>query len=106
MRGAIIVFSCLLLAFAWAGAGAPLRASDLEPPRQDYTDDRQEVADFCYEQRRICRKICRLRFRDDDVGCPQSCDARVARCRKTGCYRWTDPDYLIAQRFGGFQCMQ
>ena len=60
------------------------------------------MAQFCYEQRLICRKICDLhsRFEDRFDGCPQSCDSRELRCVTTACYRWTEPDFLIAERFG------
>ena len=113
MRWAILLFCYLVLAFTIAGAGTPLLASDLEPPRQTYPGDgprseaapiEREVAEFCLGQRRICRKVCYLRFRDDLVGCPQSCESRVTRCIKKGCYRWTEPEFVIAENFGGYQC--
>ena len=66
--------------------------------------DKTEVAAFCYRQRQICRKVCALRFRNDLVGCPQSCESRVIRCNRIACYKWTDPEFLIAEKFGGFQC--
>jgi hypothetical protein len=115
MRWANLFFCCIFLAFTIVGGGTPLLASDLEPPRQSYPDDRQssdngqsetDAVEFCDTQGQICRKICRLRFRDDLVGCPQSCETRVGRCTKTGCFRWTEPDFLIAERFGGFKCAQ
>ena len=117
MRWANLLLCCLFLAFTLAGASAPLLASDLKSPRQTYPDDRpdgndalhaQEVAEFCHGQRRICRKICDLRSRFEDRfdGCPQSCESREGRCTRTGCYRWTEPEFLIAERFGGYQCHQ
>jgi hypothetical protein len=106
---------CLLLAITFMSTGAPLHASDLGQPRGAYPEDRphhgklrkqREVAAFCYEQRRICRKICNLRSNFDDRfdGCPQSCESRELRCNATACYKWTEPDFLIAERFGGFKC--
>jgi hypothetical protein len=117
VRGASLLFCCLFLAFTFAGASAPVLASDLKSPRQAYPDDRsysddasaeEKVADFCYDQRRICRKICTLRSRFEDRfdGCPQSCESREIRCARTACYRWTEPEFLIAERFGGYQCLQ
>ena len=117
MRWANLLFCCLFLAFAFARASAPLFASDLEPPRQANPHDRphsgkaskeEEVAEFCYRQRRICRKICDLRshFEDRFDGCPPSCESREIRCGRTGCYRWTEPEFLIAERFGGYKCSQ
>jgi hypothetical protein len=114
MRWAGLLWCCLFLAFSMAGAAGPLLAADLKTPREAYPDerrpsaraDKEDIADFCYRQRQICRKICYLRFRDDLVGCPQSCDSREGRCTKTGCFRWTEPDFSIAERFGGFQCRQ
>lgn len=114
MRGAKFLICTLVLAFALAGAGAPLFAADLKSspqatsPEDDSSADDgpsdEEVAEFCYGQRTMCRKICRLRFRDDDIGCPQNCDSRVSRCMKTGCYKWTEPEFVIAERFGGYRC--
>jgi hypothetical protein len=114
MRWTTIFFCCLFLAAAFVGAAAPSMASDLEPPRQAYPEDGpsddydkgggEQLAEFCYEQRRICRKICYLRFRDDQIGCPQQCESRVSRCTRTGCYRWSEPELLIAERFGGYKC--
>lgn len=109
------LFGCLLLALTFAGANAPLLAADLGEPSQSYPDNRSykdgglpemEVAEFCYMQGRICRKVCdlRSRFDDDFNGCPHSCDSRVYRCAKTGCYRWVDPDFLIAEKFGAYKC--
>ena len=117
MRWAKLLFCCLFSAFTFAGASVPLLAADVDLPRQTYPDDRQErddalqaqkVAEFCHGQRRICRKICDLRSRFEDRfdGCPQSCESREGRCTRTGCYRWTEPEFLIAERFGGYQCHQ
>jgi hypothetical protein len=103
------------LAFAIAGAGAPLLATDLKSPREAAPDDRprsgnaltaRKVAEFCHRQRQICRKICNMhsRFEDRFDGCPQSCDSRETRCISTACYRWTDPDFIIAEKFGGRKC--
>jgi hypothetical protein len=66
--------------------------------------DSTEVAAFCYGQRQICRKICALRFRNDLVGCPQICESRVIRCNRTACFKWSDSEFLIAEKFGGYQC--
>lgn len=116
MRWANLLFCYLFLAFTIVGASTPLLASDLgESPRQSYPDDRsysddarpdRDVAEFCYVQGQICRKICDLRsnFEDDFDGCPQSCESRAGRCTRTGCYRWTEPDFLIAEKFGGYKC--
>jgi hypothetical protein len=109
MRWASLLFCCLFFAFTFAGAGAPLLASDLKSPRENdgsYSSKAEEVAQFCYEQRVICRKICRLRDRFEDRfdGCPQSCESRELRCNATACFRWTDPDFIIAERFGAFRC--
>jgi hypothetical protein len=112
MRWAKISLCCLFLAFTFAGGGATLFASDLKSPRQSSPQDRdaedalteERVAEFCYSQRKICRKICYLRFRDDQIGCPQSCESRVARCIGTGCYKWVEAEFLIAEKFGGYRC--
>ena len=117
MRWVNVLFCYLFLAFTFAGVNAPLLASDVDSPRQTSPDDgpdsgdalqAQEVAEFCHGQRRICRKICDLRSRFEDRfdGCPQSCESREGRCTRTGCYRWTDREFLIAERFGGYQCHQ
>jgi hypothetical protein len=116
MRWTKLLCCCLFLVFTFAGAGA-LFATDLKSPREAYPDDpgysgkaptETDVADFCYTQRQICRKICNLRSRFEDRfdGCPSSCDSRESRCIKTACYRWTDPDFLIAERFGGYKCSE
>jgi hypothetical protein len=113
MRWASLLLCCLFLAFA--GAGAPLLATDLKNPRQAYPDDgpppggahiEREVAEFCAKQRYICRKICNLRSRFEDRfdGCPSSCDTREVRCNGAACFRWTEPELLIAERFGGYKC--
>jgi hypothetical protein len=113
MHGVKLLLCCLFLAFTVVGASTPLLATDLKSERQTYPDDRsddevteREVAEFCYVQRGICRKICNLRSRFDDRfdGCPQSCESREGRCSRTGCYRWSEAEFLIAERFGGFQC--
>ncbi len=100
-----LFFWCLFLALTFAGAGTPILAVDLAP-RSDNTQTEREVAQFCYSQRQICRKICNLRSNFDDRfdGCPQSCETREIRCISTACFRWTEPDFLIAERFGGFRC--
>jgi hypothetical protein len=112
MRWANLLF-CLFLAFAFAGGSTPLFASDLKSPHQSVPDDdraysdeapEEELVAFCYAQRQICRKVCRLRFRDDQIGCPQSCDSREVRCGKIGCFKWREPELVIAERFGGFEC--
>ena len=112
MRWAKLLFCCLFLAFSFAEASAPLLAADVESSRKRYPDERldsddgQDVAEFCYEQRRICRKICTLRSRFEDRfdGCPSSCDSRETRCVSAACYRWSEPEFVIAERFGGFKC--
>jgi hypothetical protein len=116
MRWAKLLFCCLFLAFTFVGASAPLLASDLKTPREEaYPNDRpdgddaqEEVGEFCYGQRQICRKICylRSRFQDNFDGCPQSCESREVRCSRSGCYRWSEPEFLIAERFGGYKCAQ
>jgi hypothetical protein len=115
VRWANLGFCCLFLALAIAAAGASLHATDIHSRRQSDPDDRRrsdqarterKVAAFCSMQREICRKICNLhsRFEDRFDGCPQSCESREIRCIATACFRWTDPDFLIAERFGGAQC--
>jgi hypothetical protein len=115
MRKASLLFCCLFLAFAFAGVSGPLLATDLNsrhqanPAHRSHHDDElkeERVGEFCYRQRVICRKICDLRSRFDDRfdGCPQSCESRELRCVTTACYRWTEPDFSIAERFGGSQC--
>lgn len=117
MRRAGLLFCCLFLAFTFAGVSAPLLATDLKSPRQASPDsrgysndelDERDVAEFCYSQRVICRKICNLRSRFEDRfdGCPQSCVSREGRCIRAACYRWTEPEFLIAERFGGYKCIQ
>ncbi len=113
MRWANLLFCYLFLAFIFAGASAPLLAADLASPRQSYPDDRsssddaleRDVAEFCYRQRYICRKICNLnsRFDDEFDGCPSSCESREIRCSRTGYYRWSEPEFLIAEKFGGYK---
>jgi hypothetical protein len=116
MRWASLLFCCLFLAVTFAGASAPLLATDLKSRGEAYPDERarsgnalteRKVAEFCSRQRQICRKICNLRDRFDDRfdGCPQSCDSRETRCNGTACFRWTDPDFIIAERFGGYKCL-
>ena len=109
MRWISFLFCCLFMAFTLAGANAPVMGADL--PNQSYPEERSEdvlperqVAEFCADQRYICRKICYLRFRDDQIGCPQKCESRAGRCTRTGCYRWTEPELLIAEKFGGYKC--
>lgn len=114
MRWVNLLFCCLLLAFTVVGAATPLLASDLGSPRNERTeaddDESPEVAlgEYCHSQQQICRKICNLRSRFDDRfdGCPQSCESREIRCARSGCYRWSEPEFLIAERFGGAQCAQ
>jgi hypothetical protein len=64
------------------------------------------VAEYCHKQRQICRKICNLRFRDDLAGCPQTCESRLPRCINTACFKWTEQELLIGERFGGYRCAQ
>lgn len=115
MRWIHLLCCSLLLAFTLAAATTPGLATDLKSPRGDHSGDRAhsrhqqedvDVGEFCYEQRQICRKVCdlRSRFNDRFDGCPQSCDSRETRCNSTACFRWTEPDFLIAERFGGFKC--
>lgn len=115
MRWASLLCFCMFLAFTAGVVNGPAFAADLGEQRQDYPDERaseenvdpaQQVAEFCYGQGRICRKICRLnsKFDDNFDGCPQSCESRAGRCSRTGCYRWSEPEYLIAERFGGYRC--
>jgi hypothetical protein len=113
MRWANLLLCCLLLAFVVAGASSPLLASDLGAPRNEQADDDDEspevaLAEYCHSQQQICRKICTLRSRFEDRfdGCPQSCESREIRCSRSGCYRWSESEYVIAERFGGAQCAQ
>jgi hypothetical protein len=115
MRKTCTLLSCLCLTVAVAQVGAPALASDLESPRRAYPEGRpqadhvpieRKVAEFCYRQRQICSKICTLRSRFEDRfdGCPSSCESREIRCISSACYRWSESEFLIAQRFGGFHC--
>ena len=115
IRWANLLFCYLFLALTFAGASVTLQAADLGESRQSFPDERSykdnklpeiEVAEFCYLQGRICRKVCNLRSRFDDEfnGCSHSCDSRAGRCTRTGCYRWVDPDFLIAEKFGAYKC--
>lgn len=114
MRWFTLLFCCLFLAFAFAEVSEPLLAADIgssrgSPDDRSYSEEvpiEREVAEFCYEQSRICRKVCDLRsnFEDRFDGCPQSCVSRVARCVRAGCYRWREPEFLIAENFGGYRC--
>lgn len=114
MRWASLLVCCLFLAVTVAGASAPLLASDLgtrearPEDRGDSDNEPERVAEFCYSQLQICRKICTLRSRFEDRfdGCPQSCESREIRCNKTACYRWSEPELLIAERFGGNHCAE
>ena len=114
MRWVNLLFCCLFLAFTLAGAGVPLLAADVASPHKTYPDERldsddaQDVGEFCYEQRQMCRKICDLRSRFEDRfdGCPQSCVSRESRCISTACFRWSESEFLIAERFGGYKCAQ
>jgi hypothetical protein len=104
----------LFLVLAVAGGGGPLGAADIRSQRgEPYPNDKRSAEDaeeqlvaFCNEQRKICKKICNLRFRDDLIGCPQSCSSREIRCGQTSCYKWSEQEFLIAERFGGGQCLQ
>jgi hypothetical protein len=115
VRWANLLFCCLFLAFTFAGAGTQILAADVGSSREAYPDERRysdkepietEAARFCYGQSQICRKICDLNsnFEDRFDGCPQSCESRVARCIKAGCYRWREREFLIAENFGGYRC--
>src|SRR5262245_55535370 len=116
MRWAHFVFCCLVLAFVAAGGDrAPTLAADLSaPPRaapgnHPYAEDglsERDVADFCHGQRGVCRRICDLRSRFEDRfdACPHSCDSREGRCTRTGCYKWSEPEFVLAQKFGGHKC--
>ena len=116
MRRTGLLFCYLFLAFTFAATSVPILAADLGGRPEAYPDDgpysgnrgltEREVAELCYSQRYICRKICNLRsnFEDDFDGCPQSCESSAIRCMRTGCYRWSESEYLIAENFGGFRC--
>lgn len=116
MRRINSLFFYLFLAFSLVGTSVAVLAADLDSRREAYPDDddysetrglsEEEVAELCYSQRYICRKICNLRsnFDDNFDGCRDSCESRVTRCMRTGCYRWSEPEYLIAENFGGFRC--
>jgi len=103
----------LLLALSLAGAGTPLLAADLgsrqtSPDGRSHSEKQEDVAEFCYEQRQICRRICRMRSRFEDRfdGCPSSCESREMRCSRTGCYRWSEPEFVLAENYGGHRCPQ
>lgn len=117
MRGASLLICCLFLALTFAAVSTQLFAADLGGREEAYPDaddgpysDRglseEEVAELCYSQRYICRKICNLnsRFEDNFDGCSSSCDSRAIRCTRTGCYRWAEREFLIAENFGGYRC--
>jgi hypothetical protein len=109
MRWTHVLFCCLCLTFAVTVARAPLLAADLaKPPHANQNEGltEREVAEFCHDQRHICRKICNLRSRFEDRfdGCPHSCDSREGRCSRTGCYRWLEPEFVLAQKFGAHRC--
>jgi hypothetical protein len=112
MRRTTPFFCCLFLALILAGPSAPLVAADLgSAPKADKGDKgatEREVAEFCHGQRQICRKICDMnsRFNDRFDGCPHSCDSREVRCIRTGCYRWTEPDFVIASKYGAHRCAE
>ena len=112
MRSSSPLSCCLFLALAIAGASVPLVAADLgKPPRADKDDKaptERELAEYCQGQLQICRKICYLnsRFRDRVNGCSHACDSRAIRCTRTGCYRWTEPDFTIAVKFGAHRCSE
>ncbi len=110
-----LLFFTLFLAFTFTAASTLVFATDLKSPHQAYPDGRsqsgdaqseRDLAQFCYTQGHICGKICDLRsnFEDKFDGCPQSCESRAIRCTQTGCFRWKEPDFLIAERFGGLKC--
>ena len=109
------LFLCLFFAFTIVGGSTPLTAADIKSrqayPDEPYPDEppaEQRVAEFCFSQRQICRKICNLksRFEDNFDGCPQSCETREIRCGQAACFRWSEPEFLIAERFGGYKCAQ
>jgi hypothetical protein len=112
MRWASLWCCYLLLALSLAGASTPLLAADLgrqtNPDDRSRADKQEELAEFCYEQRQICRRICRMRSRFEDRfdGCPSSCESREMRCSRTGCYRWSEPEFILAENFGGYRCPQ
>ena len=88
MRWTNILICFVVLTFAFAGAGVPLRAADLggratgitrtKVKRSDEMQTEEKVAEFCFVQRQICRKICSIHsnFNDRFDGCPQSCETR------------------------------
>jgi hypothetical protein len=112
VRWANLLFCCLLLSITIVGAAAPLHATDIYSRRQSDREDTRradpelQVAEFCHMQRKICRKVCDLRSNFDDRfdGCPHSCDSREFRCNTTACFRWTDPDFIIAEKYGAAEC--
>ena len=111
MRTLNSLFCCLFLALALAGGSASLVAADLESRRQadpDRGPTEKEVAAFCHVQRQICRRMCDMnsRFEDRFDGCPHSCDSRAIQCTRTNCFRWTEPTYLIARKFGAYRCIE
>ena len=112
MRRVNVLFFMLFLALTFTATSTSLFATDIKSQHRDgrsQSDDVQQerdLAQFCYTQAHICRKICRFRsnFEDKFDGCPDSCESRAIRCTRTGCFRWKEPDFLIAERFGGSKC--
>jgi hypothetical protein len=83
----------------------PSQAYAPSTPKSDGDINASKVAEYCFSQRQICRKVCYLRFRDDVFGCSETCDSRVSRCNKSGCYKWIEPELIIAERFGASRCI-
>jgi hypothetical protein len=83
----------------------PSQAYAPSTPKSDGDINARKVAEYCFSQRQICRKVCYLRFRDDVFGCSETCDSRVSRCNKSGCYKWIEPELIIAERFGASRCI-
>lgn len=116
MRRAGLLFCYVFLAFTFATASVPVVAADLGGRPEAYPDEgaysgnrgltEREMAELCYGQGHICRKVCDLRSNFDDRfdGCSQNCESRAIRCMSTGCYRWSEAEYLIAENFGGYRC--
>jgi hypothetical protein len=104
----------LLMAFCLAGLSMPLVAADLgqqgqsRPDHRSHTEKQEDLAEFCYVQRQLCRKLCHMRSRFEDRfdGCPSSCESREIRCSRTGCYRWTEPELVIGETFGAYRCSE
>ena len=106
-----------------AAALVPLHAADLgpQPPgragiealpqrkapeARDRKGAERKLAEYCFEQRHVCRKLCGLRSRFERRvdGCAQSCDSREVRCARTGCYKWAESELVLGEAYGAHRC--